>query len=151
MERSNKTVKICVRGGLIQDITDIPADVTIQVIDYDIDDESTELEMVDGALAFVAEWQSDKYPEPVYPPVQMILGECHFNCSEMPCWTKNRQQDGCVMDGCEDIMNMIRTQGVIVGMQVLKEALYRWEPGFDMATLLDDTVYRREWPERIHR
>lgn len=57
MAGETKTIEIHVRGGLIQDINNIPPGIVIKVIDFDVHDkEGPGIETINGELAFVAEW-----------------------------------------------------------------------------------------------
>jgi len=67
----------------------------------------------------------------------MILGKVHLNCENMPCYTFNKLHGWCIMDGCEEIHETIQRFGHIVGMQIVTKAMWNYEPGDDMESLLE--------------
>lgn len=79
-------------------------------------------------------------PELVGSPVTMVHGECILECEIMPCYTPNRLQGFCKMDGCGAIQDTIGRFGPIVGLQIVTEAVRRYESDYDMESLLDDAA-----------
>ena len=56
----NKVIEITVRGGLIQDIQNIPIGITIRVRDYDTDgDEDRTIKDENGDRCFQADWTKE--------------------------------------------------------------------------------------------
>jgi hypothetical protein len=76
-------------------------------------------------------------PEQALSPVRMVHGKVFLECEAMPCYTPNKLHGYCVMDGCDKIHNTIMRFGPIVGMQIVTEAVRRYEPEYDMESLLE--------------
>lgn len=79
-------------------------------------------------------------PEPVRSPIRMVLGRACLHCESMPCYTPNNLHGYCMMGGCDKIQNTIIRFGPIVGLQIVTEAVRRYEPEYDMESLLDDAA-----------
>ena len=75
--------------------------------------------------------------EQALSPVRMVRGKICLECKAMPCYTPNKLHGYCVMDGCDKIHNTIIRFGPIVGMQIVTEAVRRYEPEYDMESLLE--------------
>lgn len=76
-------------------------------------------------------------PEQVGSPVWMLQGKVELHCETMPCYTPNKLHGYCMMGGCEKIHDTIVRFGPIVGMQIVTEAVRRYEPEYDMESLLE--------------
>jgi len=76
-------------------------------------------------------------PEQARSPVRMVHGQVCLDCEAMPCYTPNKLQGYCVMGGCGEIEATIQRFGPIVGMQIVTEAVRKYEPGYDMESLLE--------------
>lgn len=81
-------------------------------------------------------------PEQVGSPVSMLQGKVELHCESMPCYAPIKLHGYCMMGGCEKIHNTIVRFGPIVGMQIVTEALRRYEPEYDMESLLEEMTER---------
>lgn len=81
-------------------------------------------------------------PEPVGSPVTMVLGEPWLECKNMSCYMFNKFQERCMMDGegCDAINKTIRRFGPIVGLQIVDEAMWNYNTGDDVESLLMDAA-----------
>jgi len=79
-------------------------------------------------------------PEQTRSPVRMVHGQVCLDCKAMPCYTPNKLHGYCMMNGCDAIHNTIDRFGPIVGMQIVTEAVRRYEPEYDMEYLLQDVA-----------
>lgn len=69
-------ITVYVNGGVIQEITGIPEDVTVKVVDRDIDGSDEEdLTLVDGEMAYVSHWNHEEPSDEIYDKSYDETGE----------------------------------------------------------------------------
>lgn len=79
-------------------------------------------------------------PKQIGSPVRMLQGEVYLHCKAMPCYTPNNLHGCCMMGGCDKIHETIVRFGPIVGIQIVTEAVRRYDLGYDMEYLLEDVI-----------
>lgn len=79
-------------------------------------------------------------PKQIESPVRMLQGVVNLHCKAMPCYTPNNLHKYCMMGGCGKIHETIVMFGPIVGIQIVTEAVRRYEPEYDMEYLLEDVI-----------
>jgi hypothetical protein len=79
-------------------------------------------------------------PEQALSPVRIVLGKVCLECKAMPCYTPNKWNGYCMMNGCGAIHDTIERFGPIVGMQIVTKAVDMLEPEYDMECLLQDVA-----------